>query len=148
MKILKIWSFFWSVFSCIRTEFGYLLLKSSYSVQIQENMDQKKLDICTLLIQSMLPNCTLREVCINVRCPKYGSQIPGKSSGSWARGLTYGALHGVPSGGSISPIWYLNFFIEHLSQLLLSLRRDKLAYKAQKRKCLYNAYKQHLFSLS
>ena len=30
------WSFFWSVFSCIRTEYGDLL-------RTQENTDQKKL---------------------------------------------------------------------------------------------------------
>ena len=34
-------SYFWSVFSCIRTEYGYLFRKSPYSVQIQENTDQK-----------------------------------------------------------------------------------------------------------
>ena len=33
---------FWSVFSCIRTEYGDLLCKSPYSVQIQENTEQKK----------------------------------------------------------------------------------------------------------
>ena len=37
--------FFWSVFSCIQTEYGDLTRKSPYSVQIQENMDQKKLSI-------------------------------------------------------------------------------------------------------
>ena len=36
------WSFFWSVFSCIRTEYRDLLSKSPYSVRIQENTDQKK----------------------------------------------------------------------------------------------------------
>ena len=35
-------TFFWSVFSCIQTEYGYLLSKSPYSVRIQENTDQKK----------------------------------------------------------------------------------------------------------
>ena len=29
------------IFSCIRTEYGDLLYKSPYSVQIQENTDQK-----------------------------------------------------------------------------------------------------------
>ena len=33
--------FFWSVFSRIRTEYGDLLLKSVYSVQVRENKDQK-----------------------------------------------------------------------------------------------------------
>ena len=40
--------FFWSVFSCIRTEYGDLLRKSPYSVRIQENTDQKNLRIWTL----------------------------------------------------------------------------------------------------
>ena len=35
-------SFFWSLFACIQTEYGDLLRKSSYSVGIQENTDQKK----------------------------------------------------------------------------------------------------------
>ena len=43
--------FFWSVFSCIRKEYGDLLHKSPYSVQIQENTDQKKLRIWTLFTQ-------------------------------------------------------------------------------------------------
>ena len=38
-------SYFWSVFSCIRTEFGALLVKFPYSVRIQENTDQKYLRI-------------------------------------------------------------------------------------------------------
>ena len=41
VKSVQIQSYFWSVFSCIRTEYGYLLRKSSYSVRIQENLDQK-----------------------------------------------------------------------------------------------------------
>ena len=42
---------FWSVFSCIRTEYGDLQSKSAYSVRIQENMDQKKLRIWILFTQ-------------------------------------------------------------------------------------------------
>ena len=33
--------FFWSVFSCIRTEYGNILRISPYSVRMQENTDQK-----------------------------------------------------------------------------------------------------------
>ena len=33
---------FWSVFSCIRTEYGDLTRKSPYSVRIQENTNQNK----------------------------------------------------------------------------------------------------------
>ena len=42
--------FFWSVFSCIRTEYGDLRSKSKspYLVRIQENTYQKKLRIWTL----------------------------------------------------------------------------------------------------
>ena len=48
---------FWSLFSCIRTKYGYLLCKSPYLVRIsvfiriQENTDQKKLHIRTLFTQ-------------------------------------------------------------------------------------------------
>ena len=48
MKSVQIRSFFCSVFSCIPTEYGDLLRKSSYSVQAQENTNQKKLRILTL----------------------------------------------------------------------------------------------------
>ena len=41
MKSVQIRSYFWSVLSCIRTEYGDLLRKSLYSYQIQENTDQK-----------------------------------------------------------------------------------------------------------
>ena len=37
VKSAQIRSFFWSVFPCIWTEYEYLLRKSSYSVQIQED---------------------------------------------------------------------------------------------------------------
>ena len=46
MKSVQIRSFFWSVFSCIRIEYGDL--QSPYSDRIQENTDQKKLRIWTL----------------------------------------------------------------------------------------------------
>ena len=44
-------SLFWSIFSGIRTGYGYLLRKSLYSVQIRENTEQKKLRIGTFFIQ-------------------------------------------------------------------------------------------------
>ena len=43
VKSFQIPSFFCSVFSCIWNECGYLLRKSPYSVQIQENTGQKNL---------------------------------------------------------------------------------------------------------
>ena len=51
MKSAQIRSFFWSVFSHIRTEYGGLRSKSQYSVLIRENTDQKKLRILTLFTQ-------------------------------------------------------------------------------------------------
>ena len=44
VKSVQIRSFFWSVFSCIWTDYGDL--RSPNSVQTQENTDQKKLRIC------------------------------------------------------------------------------------------------------
>ena len=41
VKIVQIWNFFWSVFSCIRTEYGDLMRKSPYSVRIQEIQTRK-----------------------------------------------------------------------------------------------------------
>ena len=51
VKSVQMRSFSWSVFSYIRTEYGDLLRKSQYLVQIQENTDQKKLRIWTLFTQ-------------------------------------------------------------------------------------------------
>ena len=51
VKSVQIWSFFWPVFSCVRTEYGDLLRKSPYLVWIQENTDQKKHRIWTLFAQ-------------------------------------------------------------------------------------------------
>ena len=51
VKSVQIRSYFWSVFSCIRIEYGDLLRKSPYSIRIQENTDQKELRIWTLFTQ-------------------------------------------------------------------------------------------------
>ena len=51
VRSVQIRSFLWSVFSYIWTEYGDLLRKSSYSLQTQENTDQKKLRIWTLFMQ-------------------------------------------------------------------------------------------------
>ena len=45
VKSVQIRSFFWSVFSPIRTEYRGLRSKYSYSVRMRENTDQKKLRI-------------------------------------------------------------------------------------------------------
>ena len=42
VKSVQIQSHFWSVFSCIGTEYGELLRKSPYSVQIQEKYGPEK----------------------------------------------------------------------------------------------------------
>ena len=41
VKIVHIRSIFWSLFSCIRIEYGDLWGKFAYSVRIQETTDQK-----------------------------------------------------------------------------------------------------------
>ena len=43
VKSVQIGSFFWSVFSRIRTEYGEIRSISPYLVRIRENTDQKKL---------------------------------------------------------------------------------------------------------
>ena len=51
VKNVQILSFFWSVFSHIRTEYGEIRSIPLYSVQMRGNMDQKKLHIWTLFTQ-------------------------------------------------------------------------------------------------
>ena len=51
VKGVQIQSFFWSVISRIRTEYGELRSISPYSVRMRENTNQKKLRIWTLFTQ-------------------------------------------------------------------------------------------------
>ena len=51
VKSVQIRSFFWSVFSRIRTEYGEIRSISPYSVRMRENTDQKKFRIWTLFTQ-------------------------------------------------------------------------------------------------
>ena len=51
VKSVQIQGFFWSVFSCIWTDYVDLLSKWPYSVGIEENTDQKKVSIWTLFTQ-------------------------------------------------------------------------------------------------
>ena len=64
VKSVQMRSFFWSVFSCMHTEYADLPSKSLYSVWIQENTDQKKLRITVLQSLSILirvpNNCTVK----------------------------------------------------------------------------------------
>ena len=53
VKSVQIRSFFWSVFSRIRTEYGEMRSISPYSVWMRENTDQKKLRIWTLFTQCL-----------------------------------------------------------------------------------------------
>ena len=51
VRSVQIWSFIWSVFSRIQTEYGVLRSKSPYLVQMLENTDHKKIRIWTLFTQ-------------------------------------------------------------------------------------------------
>ena len=55
VKSAEIRSFFWSVFSHIRTEYGDLIRKLSHLVWIRQSTDQKKLRIWTLFTQWQSP---------------------------------------------------------------------------------------------
>ena len=59
--MFRIWSFFWSVFSHIRTKYGDLLCKSPYWVRIWENTDHRKLWIGTYFMHSLKSVCFGRE---------------------------------------------------------------------------------------
>ena len=56
VKSVQIRSFFWSVFSCIQTEYGDLLSKYLYSVRTHENTNHKKLHTSTFFTQCKLKN--------------------------------------------------------------------------------------------
>ena len=73
MKSVQTRSFFWSLFYCIRTEYGDLQRKCRYSVWMQENTDQKKLHIWTLVRQCLLKviwrivSCLLNNIKYNTK---------------------------------------------------------------------------------
>ena len=54
VKSVQIKSFFWPAFSSICSKYGDFLCNCPYSVQIQENTDQKKLHIWTLFTQGRI----------------------------------------------------------------------------------------------
>ena len=62
VKSIQIWSFFWSVFSRIRTEYGEIRIISPYSVWMRENTDQKKLCISILFTQCTIIASTKKNV--------------------------------------------------------------------------------------
>ena len=59
VKSLQIQSFFWSVFSRIRTEYGEIRSISPYSVLMRENTVQKKLHIWTFFTQWLHETCSI-----------------------------------------------------------------------------------------
>ena len=54
VKSVQLWSFFWSVFSRIQTEYGEILRIYPYSVRMRENTDHKKFRIWTLFTQWLI----------------------------------------------------------------------------------------------
>ena len=66
MKSVQIRSFFWSVFSCIWTEYEDFRSKSPYSVRRRENTDQKKVRIWTLFSQCLLNGLFIILSCVSV----------------------------------------------------------------------------------
>ena len=70
VKSVQVRSFFWPVFSRIRTEYGEILRIYPYSVRMRENTDHKKLRIWTLFRQ-----CASSEdlkFCSDVKCKVVG----------------------------------------------------------------------------
>ena len=65
-KCPKYVSFFWSVFSHTRTEYGDLLRKSSFSARVWENTDQRKLTYLDTFY-AVKQNELLRQIYINLR---------------------------------------------------------------------------------
>ena len=115
MKTVQIRSFFWSLFSHIRTEYGEIRSISPYSVRMRENTDQKKLCIWTLftkwseacLVPWQRPMMKPHEKIVNNKellnifqkkniniwwCPKYTSERQEKFTLSWRKSLLYRKL--------------------------------------------------------
>ena len=116
MKTVQIRSFFWSLFSHIRTEYGEIRSISPYSVRMRENTDQKKLCIWALFMKwseaclvpwqrpmmkphekivnnKELLNIFQKKNIINIWwCPKYTSERQQKFTLSWRKSLLYRKL--------------------------------------------------------
>ena len=78
VKSVQIRSFFWSLFSCIQTEYGDLRGKFKYSVRKQEKTDQKKLRIWTLFTKPLQESSCSHLNFIFRTCFK--QEVPGHSS--------------------------------------------------------------------
>ena len=57
LKSVQIQSFFWSLFSCIWTEYRDLRSISPYSIRMQENADRKRLYLDTFPVVKLSPYC-------------------------------------------------------------------------------------------
>ena len=62
MKSVQIRSFFWSVFSHIRTEYKKMRSISPYLVRMRKNTDQKKLRIWTLFTQCYFQKLNIKDL--------------------------------------------------------------------------------------
>ena len=60
VKSFQMRSFFWSVFSRIRTEYGEMQSIFAYSVRMRENTDHKKLRIWTFFTQCLIKQTYLK----------------------------------------------------------------------------------------
>ena len=72
------WSFFWSVFSRIRTEYGEIRGIFPYSVRIRASTDQEKLRIWTLFTQRMMQRRSHREMFCKKGVLKNFTKFTGK----------------------------------------------------------------------
>ena len=79
IRTVQIRSFFWCVFSCIRTEYGDLLRKSSYSVQIQESNDQKN-SVFGQVLRSELTSAILKKLSLWKCWPIFAKYIQSSST--------------------------------------------------------------------
>ena len=76
VKSVQIRSYFWSEFSFILTEYRDLRRKSLYSVQIQENTDEKKLRIWTFFTQCQYEKTFRSKTRSSKICKYYMTCIP------------------------------------------------------------------------
>ena len=103
VKSVQIRSFFWSVFSRIRTEYGEMRSISPYSDRMRENMDKKKLRIWTLFTQcARAASLTLRKVMMEL-----SKAIYWPKNGKWKM------------RGSVLYKWLMNWIL--ISYLMINL---------------------------